>query len=91
MTGTVTDTKKALVRRFYDDLWNRWNYDAVPEILTEDVAFHGSLDVDATGHEGFIAYAETVRAAFPDFENRIEDMIAEDNRLAACLTYSGTH
>ncbi len=91
MTDPQIDGRKALIRRFYDELWNRWDYSVIAEIITEDVAFHGSLDVDATGHDGFVAYAETIRGAFPDFENRVEDMIGEGNRVAACLTYSGTH
>jgi len=86
-----TEDSKALVRRFYEDLWNRRDYSAIGEILTPDIAFHGSLDIDATGHDGFTDYAETVRAAFPDFHNKIEEMIAEGDRLAACLTYTGTH
>ena len=82
---------KALIRRFYDELWNGWNFDAIGEILTPDIAFHGSLGVQTTGHDGFIDYAETVRAAFPDFHNTVEELIAEDDKVAACLTYRGTH
>jgi len=82
---------KAQVETFYDSLWNRWNYRIVGELLTEDVVFYGSLGVEKTGHAGFIEYAEMVRAAFPDFHNTIEEMIAEGDRLAACLTWRGTH
>ena len=87
---SIEDHKKT-VQRFYDDLWNSWNYALVGEVLTPDVAFHGSLGVQKNGHQGFIEYAEIVRAAFPDFTNSIEDLIAEGNKVAACLTYRGTH
>ena len=82
---------KALVRRFYDEVWNSWNFGILGEILTEDVSFHGSLGITAAGHKGFVSYAETVRAAFPDLHNTIEDMIAEESKLVACMTYRGTH
>lgn len=85
------DANKALVRRYYDELWNRWDFGAIAGILTPDVTFHGSLGMSATGHDGFIGYADTVRAAFPDFHNTVEEMIAEDAKLAALLTYRGTH
>lgn len=88
--ATIEDHKKT-VRRFYDELWNRWNYAVIGEILTPDIAFHGSLGVRKNGHEGFIDYAEAVRAAFPDFTNTVEELIAEDDKVAACLTYRGTH
>ena len=87
---SIEDHKKT-VQRFYDDLWNSWNYALVGEVLTPDVAFHGSLGVQKNGHQGFVEYAEIVRAAFPDFTNSIEDLIAEGNKVAACLTYRGTH
>jgi predicted ester cyclase len=82
---------KALVERFYEELWNEWNFEAIDEILSPDVVFHGSLGMDRTGHAGFIDYAELVRATFPDFHNTVAEMIAEGDRLAACLTYRGTH
>ena len=80
-----------MVRRFYEELWNKWNYGIIGEILTPDVEFHGSLGVQKSGHQGFIDYAEMIRAAFPDFTNSIEELIAEGDKVAACLTYRGTH
>ena len=82
---------KALVHRFYDELWNDANYRTIGEILSPEAVFHGSLAVGKTGHEGFIENAELVRAAFPDFHSTVEEIIAEGDRLAACLTYRGTH
>jgi steroid delta-isomerase-like uncharacterized protein len=85
------EQNKALVRRYYDELWNNWSFDRIAGILTPDVAFHGSLGMSASGHGGFIEYAETVRAAFPDFHNTVEELIAEEAKVAALLTYRGTH
>jgi predicted ester cyclase len=82
---------KAQVEKFYNELWNGWNYRIIGELLTPDIVFHGSLGVRKTGHEGFIEYAEMVRAAFPDFHNTIEELIAEGDKVAACLTWRGTH
>jgi steroid delta-isomerase-like uncharacterized protein len=91
MNETNLDNRKILIRRFYEELWNQWDYSIIGELLTNDIVFHGSLDIDKTGHDGFIDYAETVRSAFPDFHSRLEEMIAEGDKLAACLTYTGTH
>ena len=90
MTQTIEDHKK-MVRRFYEELWNKWNYGIIGEILTPDVGFHGSLGLQKNGHQGFIDYAQMVRAAFPDFTNSVEELIAEGDKVAACLTYRGTH
>lgn len=90
MTQTIKDHKK-MVRRFYEELWNKWNYGIIGEFLTPDVGFHGSLGLQKNGHQGFIDYAQMVRAAFPDFTNSVEELIAEGDKVAACLTYRGTH
>ena len=89
MTQTIADHKKT-VQRFYEELWNKWDYGIIGEILTPDVGFHGSLGVQNNGHQGFIDYAEMVRRAFPDFTNSVEELIAEGDKVAACLTHRGT-
>jgi steroid delta-isomerase-like uncharacterized protein len=82
---------KDLVRRYYEALWNRWDLDLADELIAESVVFRGSLGISVQGREGFKEYMRAVRAAFPDFHNRIEELIAEDGRVAARLTYTGTH
>ena len=85
------EANKALVRRYYEDLWNRWDLSLANELLSPDLKFRGSLGLDAGGIRAFRRYARTVWLAFPDFHNEIEEMIAEGDRVVARLTYSGTH
>ncbi len=82
---------KDLVRRYYEALWNRWDFDLADELIAESIVFRGSLGIGVQGREGFKEYMRVVRAAFPDFHNCIEELIAENDRVAARLTYTGTH
>jgi steroid delta-isomerase-like uncharacterized protein len=82
---------KALVGRYYEHLWNRWDFALVDELIGADVAFRGSLGVSARGREAFTEYMRSVRRAFPDFHNHVEELIAEDDQVVARLTYAGTH
>ena len=82
---------KDLVQRYYEALWNRWDIALADDLLTESVTFRGSLGVSVQGLAGFKEYVRTVRRAFPDFQNRIEELIAEGDRVVARLTYTGTH
>src|SRR3972149_9114158 len=81
------DENKALVRRYYNQLWNNWDTKVADEIIATDIGFRGSLGVMTRGLEGFKQYVDTVRAAFPDFHNAIEDLIAEGDKVVARLTY----
>ncbi len=82
---------RALIRRYYEELWNAWNLGVADEIISPEITFRGSLAVTVSGLEGFKNYVLLVRNAFPDFHNTIEEMIAEGDRVAARLTYRGTH
>ena len=82
---------KQIIRRYYNDLWNKWNLALANELVASDVSFRGSLAVEVQGLEGFKSYMNMVRAAFPDFHNTIEDLIAEDSKVVARLTYNATH
>jgi steroid delta-isomerase-like uncharacterized protein len=84
-------SNKILIERYYHELWNRWDLGIVEDIVARDVRFHGSLGVAVEGVEGFRRYVQLVRDAFPDFHNTIEDLVAENDRVAARLRYTGTH
>jgi steroid delta-isomerase-like uncharacterized protein len=80
-----------LVRRFYEELWNRWDLAAADEILAPDLRFRGTLGTSLVGVEAFRSYVERVRAAFPDWHNQIEELIDAGETVVARLTFSGTH
>jgi len=82
---------KQLARRWWEELWNRWEFELAREIAAPDITFRGSLGRTMTGLAELHEYMRAVRAAFPDFHNQIEEMVAEGDRVAARLTFSGTH
>lgn len=81
---------EALVRRFYGELWNRWQLDLADEIVSGDLRFRGSLGAECEGRDEFKRYVETVRAAFPDWHNRIDEILASGDRVVTRMTWSGT-
>jgi steroid delta-isomerase-like uncharacterized protein len=80
-----------LVRRFYEELWNRWDLAEADEILAPDLRFRGTLGTTLVGVEAFRGYVERVRAAFPDWHNHLEELIDAGETIVARLTFSGTH
>ena len=49
----MLNKNKDLVRRYYSDLWNRWDDAVVDEIIDPDIQFRGSLGVTVVGKNGF--------------------------------------
>jgi len=87
----MVEENKRLIQKYYHDMWNAWNFSVAEEIIHEAIDFRGSLGMTTQGREGFKGYMKTIRAAFPDFHNQIEDLIAEGKKVVARLTYTGTH
>jgi steroid delta-isomerase-like uncharacterized protein len=82
---------KSLISRYYSELWNAWSPAALEELISPDIVFRGSIGTAVTGIEQFRQYVNRIRAAFPDFHNHIDDLIGEDDKVVARLTYTGTH
>jgi predicted ester cyclase len=81
----------ALIDRFYDDMWNRFDKTIFPEILHSEIRFRGSLGQITTGFEHFGEYVDFTEAFSPDFHNEVITTITEGNRTFARLSYTGTH
>ena len=89
----MTATVETLVRRFYDDLWKRFDISLIPILLTEDVTVRGALGRHAVGHAAFADYLKLVRGAFPDFEQTVEEVEVDAVGGSAFVRLScrGTH
>jgi steroid delta-isomerase-like uncharacterized protein len=86
-----TDRHEAAVHRFYDEIWNSGDTSVVPEILAADVTFRGSLGAIRVGHAAFVDYVDGVIDALGDYRCDIDTLVAEGNRVAARMTFSGVH
>ncbi len=42
-----------LLNRYYEEMWNTWNFDLVSELLTDDFRFRGPFGVEVVGPEAF--------------------------------------
>jgi steroid delta-isomerase-like uncharacterized protein len=84
-----TATNKATVRRYIAQVLNEQRQDLVEEFLTENIELHGSGL--ATGLEVVKQWLTMFTAAFPDGYTTIEDVVAEEDRVVARTTFTGTH
>lgn len=88
MTST-TDANKALVRRFVEEIFALGRADAVDELVAHDFVSH-TFGITDDGPARLKAAAERVHASLTDVGFDIDDMVAEEDRVAVRLTASGT-
>jgi steroid delta-isomerase-like uncharacterized protein len=81
---------KALIERWFEEVWNKGRSEAIEEMMAPEAVAHG-LGPDLVGPSAFKSFHATFRTAFPDVRVRVEEMIAEGDRVAYRLTASGTH
>lgn len=65
--------------------------EVVVDLIARDVVDHNPIAGQAPGVEGFVQWMTVARAAFPDLRGDVEDVILEADRVAARLTWRGTH
>ena len=86
-----TETNKAFIRRFYEEVWNRRRYGATFEFFASDGVRHELSGPVRGGAGGIARNAEVWCAAFPDTRCTVEDVIAEGDRVVARWTMTATH
>ena len=92
--STTTEANKALLQRWFDEVWNKQRPEAIDEMLAPDAIVHGLSDDPESpleGPSGFKPFHETFRGAFPDVEVVIEDMVAEGNKVAVRCSVRAKH
>jgi steroid delta-isomerase-like uncharacterized protein len=86
------EVNKAVVRRFYEEVWARGNVEFAKGVFADDYVRHdlrpGRADPGAGGQA---LIAEQFRRAFPDLEWRVDLVLGDDDLVAARWTASGTH
>lgn len=86
------DANKALIRRFYEEVWARGNVGFAEEVFADDYVRHDLRPTAAArGAAGQASIAEQFRGAFPDVDWRVDLVLGDGDLVAARWTASGTH
>jgi steroid delta-isomerase-like uncharacterized protein len=90
----MSEENKALIRRWFEEVWNKGRSEAIGEMLAEDALVHGLSDSDdkpLRGPVDFMPFHQAFRGAFPDIEVVVEDTIAEGDLVVARCSVRGRH
>jgi steroid delta-isomerase-like uncharacterized protein len=90
----MSEENQALIRRWFEEVWNKGREEAIDEMFAEDGIVHGLADEPGQpllGATGFKPFFQRFRAAFPDIEVVVEDTLSEGDKVAARCTVRGKH
>jgi steroid delta-isomerase-like uncharacterized protein len=83
---------KAVVRRLYDEVWNKRKLEVANEIISPSHALTDPhLAGSATGPDAYKRVCTQFIAAFPDLRFDVEDVIAEKEKVVVSWVITGTH
>jgi steroid delta-isomerase-like uncharacterized protein len=89
----MSEENEVLVRRYFEEIWDKGNLDLIDELFTTSFVRHGptATEGEVRGLEGFKGVVSMYRTAFPDLRVPIEDLIAESDKVVSRWTAHGTH
>ena len=82
-----------LVRRWFEEVWNKGRAEAIEEMLAPDCIIHGlgGVEADLRGPAAFKPFFARFKGAFPDIQITVEEVIADGDRCACRFTGRMTH
>jgi steroid delta-isomerase-like uncharacterized protein len=88
----MSEQNKNVVRRLFDELWNKGNLQVADEIIAPTYQHHDASTPDlGKGPEGEKKRVNLYRNAFHDFRLNIEDLYAEGETVVARWSCRGVH
>lgn len=88
----MSAANKAIVRRNFEEVWNKERLTVVDEIHAPDYIGHiAGSGVAIEGAANFKHFVVLHRLAFPDIRFIVEDQLAEADKVATRWTASGAH
>lgn len=90
----MSEENKALVRRWFEEVWNKGRAEAIDEMFDANGIAHGLSDDPANpikGPRDFRPFHTVFRDAFPNMEIVVEDTVAEGDKVAARCSVRAKH
>jgi len=83
----------ALVKRWFQEVWNEGRTETVMELLTPKVMGIGQVEDGSTitTPEEFLVFMKRLRGAFPNIQFKLEDVFGSGDKVAARWTMRGKH
>jgi steroid delta-isomerase-like uncharacterized protein len=87
-----TEENKALMRHFYEEVFNQRNLAAIDDFIAPTFVNHSAAQLGLTAGdlEHVTQFVSMVMQVFPDLHYTVEDLLADGDKVVARLSISGT-
>jgi steroid delta-isomerase-like uncharacterized protein len=82
---------KEMAKRWYGEVVSGGKTELIDELCASDFLDHDPLPGTSADLAGIKEFVAQIRAAFPDLQVTVDDLIGEGDRLAVRSTMRGTH
>ena len=83
-----------VITKWYEEVWNKKNEDAINELYASDCIAHGLADDagnEIVGPEMFKVFFRKFIGSFPHIRVTVDDMVSEGDKIAARATVRLSH
>jgi steroid delta-isomerase-like uncharacterized protein len=94
MEALMPDTPDAVVRSWFEELWNGGKEETIDRLYAADGIAHGLPSPDGSpirGREAFRPFFKSFRSAFPDIRVEVTQTVSDGDMVAALCHVTGTH
>jgi steroid delta-isomerase-like uncharacterized protein len=85
---TDTEANKALIRSYYEEMWNKHQPSAADRFVATNFIEHNPrLPQGLAGRKQFVT---TVLAAFSDYHGEVQELVAEGEKVVSRVQWTGT-
>ncbi|OFX15561.1 hypothetical protein A3K71_01485 [archaeon RBG_16_50_20] len=85
------DDNKTIIERFFEKVLKERNLSLLGDFVSESYVEHNPTPDQSVGIEGVRRHIQLFFTVFSDTEYRLEDIVAEGNKVVARWTLSGMH
>src|SRR5688572_25828714 len=81
---------KTIARRFVEEVIGKGNWALVDELVATNYSYHAP-GMEVSGPDGIKQLLSMLRTAFPDWNEIIEELLGEGDKVVFRVTGTGTH
>jgi steroid delta-isomerase-like uncharacterized protein len=87
----MSEQNKMLTRRFYEEVFNKKNLNAIDELCAPDFVDHNAMPGQGPGAKGLKDVFAMFFRGMPNLRITVHELVAEDDIVVARFTGTATH